>query len=171
MSAARFPGGPETVRIRRAAAGDRERMAAILIGTGRFTERETTWALELVDAALSPGGSEYEAVVLEDGAATVQGWALFGPTPRSEGVYDLYWIAVERDQQRRGYGRALLHHVEEDVLSRNGRMLLIETSSKETYAPTVRFYEQAGYREISRIKDFYRIEDDKLVFSRNLTPP
>lgn len=159
------------MRVRRAAAGDRERMAEILIGTGRFTERETGWALELADAALSPSGSEYEAVVVEDDAAVVQGWALFGPTPRSDGVYDLYWIAVEHEKQRRGYGRALLHHVEQDVLSRNGRMLLIETSSKESYTATVRFYEQAGYREISRIKDFYRIEDDKLVFSRTLTPP
>ena len=42
--------------------------------------------------------------------------------------------------------------------------------SKATYAPTVRFYEAAGYREISKIKDFYRIEDDKLVFSKALKP-
>jgi ribosomal protein S18 acetylase RimI-like enzyme len=158
------------MRIRRASMGDRERMAAILTGTGRFTERETGWALELVDSAVSPAESEYEAIVVEDEERMVQGWALFGPTPRSEGVFDLYWIVVARERQRRGYGKALLHHVEEDVSSRKGRMLLIETSSKESYAATVRFYQQAGYREISRIKDFYRIEDDKLVFSRTLNP-
>jgi len=48
-------------------------------------------------------------------------------------------------------------------------MLLIETSSKGSYASTMRFYERAGYSEISRIKDFYRIEDDKLVFCKRLT--
>ena len=51
-----------------------------------------------------------------------------------------------------------------------GRMLLIETSSKRSYAPTIRFYQRAGYHEISRIKDFYRIEDDKVVFCKQLTP-
>ena len=51
-----------------------------------------------------------------------------------------------------------------------GRMLLIETSSKESYASTMRFYERSGYDEISRIKDFYRIEDDKVVYCKKLTP-
>ena len=49
-------------------------------------------------------------------------------------------------------------------------MLLIETSSKRSYEPTIRFYLGAGYHEISRIKDFYRIEDDKVVFCKQLTP-
>ena len=49
-------------------------------------------------------------------------------------------------------------------------MLLIETSSKNSYSSTTRFYERAGYQEISRIKDFYRIDDDKLVYSKRLTP-
>ena len=47
-------------------------------------------------------------------------------------------------------------------------MLLIETSSKESYGPTLRFYQRSGYDEISRIKDFYRIEDDKVVFCKKL---
>ena len=51
-----------------------------------------------------------------------------------------------------------------------GLMLMIETSSKESYASTMRFYERSGYDEISRIKDFYRIEDDKVVYCKKLTP-
>ena len=47
-------------------------------------------------------------------------------------------------------------------------MLLIETSSKQSYAPTLRFYQRSGYDEISRIKDFYRIECDKVVFCKKL---
>jgi hypothetical protein len=50
-------------------------------------------------------------------------------------------------------------------------MLLIETSSRKSYAGTVRFYQEAGYSEISRIKDFYRIEHDKLVFCKHLAEP
>jgi ribosomal protein S18 acetylase RimI-like enzyme len=86
----------------------------------------------------------------------------------TEGVYDLYWIAVDPKRQGQGFGQMLLRFVENEVRRQSGRMLLIETSSKRSYAPTIRFYQQAGYREISRIKDFYRIEDDKVVFCKHL---
>jgi len=58
--------------------------------------------------------------------------------------------------------------VENEVRRQGGRMLLIETSSRRSNASTLRFYQRAGYHEISRIKDFYRIEDDKVVLSRTL---
>ena len=154
--------------IRPGTAADRDRLGEILSGTGRFTERELGWAMELVDEATVKGSTEYEAHVAEAGSG-VEGFALFGPTPRAEGVFDLYWLAVDRTRQGRGVGRALLEFVENELRRRGARMLLIETSSKPSYAPTIRFYEAAGYREISRIKDFYRIEDDKLVFSKTLT--
>jgi len=54
------------------------------------------------------------------------------------------------------------------VLRLGGRMILIETSSQETYGATVRFYEKAGYELVARIKNFYRVGDDKLVFSKEL---
>ena len=83
-------------------------------------------------------------------------------------MFDLYWIAVDPKQQGQGFGQVLLRFVENEVRRHRGRMLLIETSSKETYAPTLRFYRRSGYDEISRIKDFYRIEDDKVVFCKKL---
>jgi ribosomal protein S18 acetylase RimI-like enzyme len=163
-----------TMKIRPAAIRDRERIHEILVLTGRFTRQEVGWAMELVDAALvQPPRSEYEVHVVEDPASgpsrLVQGYVLFGPTPMAEGVFDLYWIAVDPKRHGQGLGQGLLQFVENEVRRQGGRMLLIETSSKRSYAPTVRFYQRAGYREISRIKDFYRIEDDKVVFSKNLS--
>jgi ribosomal protein S18 acetylase RimI-like enzyme len=152
--------------VRRASTNDRERIREILLATERFSRQEIGWAMELVDLALGTARSEYEAHVVDDKG--VQGYVLFGPTPLAEGVFDLYWIAVDPRRQGEGLGQLLLRFVETEVRSRDGRMLLIETSSKRSNAPTVRFYQQAGYREISRIKDFYRIEDDKVVFSKNL---
>ncbi|HEX8252637.1 MAG TPA: N-acetyltransferase [Thermoanaerobaculia bacterium] len=155
------------MNIRRAATGDRERIREILIATARFSRLEVGWAMELVDSALAhPERGEYEAHVLAD--AEIHGYVLFGPTPMTDGVYDLYWIAVDPNEQGRGFGQLLLKFVENEVRQRAGRMLLIETSSKRSYAPTIRFYQRAGYQEISRIKDFYRIEDDKVVFCKHL---
>jgi ribosomal protein S18 acetylase RimI-like enzyme len=156
------------MNVRRASPRDRERIHEILVSTARFTEQEVGWAMELVDLALGPPQDNYEAHVIEDAVGAVQGYVLFGPTPMADAVYDLYWIAVDPRRQGQGVGQLLLRFVENEVRRRDGRMLLIETSSRRSYAPTVRFYRQAGYREISRIKDFYRIEDDKVVFSKSL---
>ncbi len=157
------------MKIRAAAPADRERIHQILISTARFTRQEIGWAMELVDLVLA-GKTEYEAYVIDQPDGAVRGYVLFGPTPMADRVWDLYWIAVDPLQQGQGLGQILLRFVENEVRRQAGRMLLIETSSKRSYASTVRFYQRAGYREISRIKDFYRIEDDKVVFSKTLQP-
>jgi ribosomal protein S18 acetylase RimI-like enzyme len=164
------------MKLRPAIASDRPRILEILTATARFTRQEIGWAMELVDAAIErPEKGEYAAHVLEEPDSgpnrMVQGYVLFGPTPMTDGVFDLYWIAVDPKQQGQGFGQVLLRFVENEVRRQSGRMLLIETSSKRSYAPTIRFYQRAGYHEISRIKDFYRIEDDKVVFSKQLAQP
>jgi ribosomal protein S18 acetylase RimI-like enzyme len=163
------------MKIRPAVTCDRSRIEEILIATARFTPREVGWAMELVDEALRDGErSQYTVQVIEDPmsgpARRIQGYVCYGPAPMSDDVFDLYWIAVDPDRQGRGIGQQLLRFVENEVRRLAGRLLLIETSSKHAYAPTIRFYQRAGYREISRIKDFYRIEDDKVVFSKLLLP-
>ena len=74
-----------------------------------------------------------------------------------------------RKTRGRDSGRLLLGHVEQEVVKRGGRMILIETSSQETYGATIRFYKRGGYDLVARIKNFYRVGDDKLIFSKELT--
>ena len=161
------------MKIRPAERKDRDRIHEILIATARFKADEVRCAMDLVDQSLDhPERGEYLVYVLEDPDSgprkIVQGYVTFGATPLADGVFDLYWIAVDPKQQGQGYGQVLLRFVENEVRRHRGRMLLIETSSKESYAPTIRFYQRSGYDEISRIKDFYRIEDDKVVFCKKL---
>lgn len=160
------------MHIRPAQRNDRERIHEILVACMLFTEEEVRCAVELVDIFVNeehPERDDYATAVLEEPDGAVQGYVTFGPTPLTDGVYDLYWIAVDPKQQGRGFGQVLLRFVENEVRRERGRMLLIETSSKTSYASTMRFYERAGYQEISRIKDFYRVEDDKVVFCKRLT--
>lgn len=161
------------MKIRPVEARDRERIHQILVSTNRFTEEEVGVADELVELAVEhPEKGDYNVYVLEEPDSgphkQVQGYVCYGPTPMTDGVFDLYWIAVDPRQQGLGYGQLLLRFVENEVRRQRGRMLLIETSSKESYGPTMRFYQRSGYDEISRIKDFYRIEDDKVVFCKKL---
>jgi ribosomal protein S18 acetylase RimI-like enzyme len=163
------------MKIRPAEARDRGRIEEILVATAHFTQEEVRCAMELVDSANDrPEKGDYIVHVLEEPESgpkkMVQGYVCYGPTPLTDGVFDLYWIAVDPKQQGQGIGQLLLRFVENEVRRQRGRMLLIETSSKESYSATMRFYERSGYDEISRIKDFYRIEDDKVVYCKKLTP-
>ena len=158
--------------IRQLEPTDRSRIEEMVISSGKFNDVEIQTAMELVDDALKEGeASGYIFVVLEYGKEhpVLHGYACYGPTPLTQGVYDLYWIVVDPAAQKKGYGRYLLEHVERDVVKRGGRMLLIETSSQETYSATIRFYERNGYQQVACIKNFYRVGDDKLVFSKELT--
>jgi len=161
---------PKT-RIRKLKQQDRDRIEEMVIASGNFNDVEIATALELVDDALAEGeNSGYIFVVLGDDKEhdSAHGYACYGPVPLTQGVYDLYWIVVDRAAQRKGLGRILLEHVERDVVKRGGRMLLIETSSQETYSATIRFYESRGYHLEARIRNFYRIGDDKLIFRKEL---
>jgi len=162
----------QDVRIRPIEPRDRSRIKEIVVSSGKFNQEEIATALELVDEALERGEkSGYIFAVLEIGKEhpVVHAYACYGPTPLTQGVYDLYWIVTDPTVQGKGFGRRLIEYVERDVIKRRGRMLLIETSSQETYSPTIRFYEKAGYELVARIKNFYRIGDDKLVFSKEVT--
>ena len=159
-------------------AGDRDAVARILEGTVAFTRVEIATALELIDAWLASGErSDYYTFVVEEpgddqsgsGGGAVRGYVCFGPVPLTIGTFDLYWIAVDPATQGRGFGQRLLAFAEDDIRRRGGRLLLIETSSQETYGATRRFYDRSGYEIVACIRDFYRPGDDKLVFGKRLT--
>lgn len=160
------------IRIRPLESNDRSSIEDMVASSGKFSEIEIATALELVDEALTTGEeSGYIFAVLETGTTEtkVRGYACYGHVPLTEGAYDLYWIVVEPASQGSGFGRLLIEHVERDVRNRGGRMVLIETSSQETYGSTIRFYERRGYLLAARIRNFYKIGDDKLVFQKELS--
>lgn len=157
--------------IRKLRRQDRDRIETLVISSGKFNDVEIAVALELVDEALAQGEkSGYIFAVLADekDPSSVRGYACYGPVPLTQGTWDLYWIVIDRAYQKKGLGRRLLEHVERDVIKRDGRMLLIETSSQESYASTIRFYKSRGYHLEARVRNFYRTGDDKLVFQKEL---
>jgi ribosomal protein S18 acetylase RimI-like enzyme len=161
--------GQNEVRIRPLEARDRSDIESMVVASGKFNDVEIATAMELVDEALEDGEkSGYFFAVLESGDAAAKGYACYGPVPLTQGVYDLYWIVVEPASQGGGFGRHLIRHVEADVVRRGGRMVLIETSSQETYGATVRFYERSGYHLAARIRNFYKMGDDKLMYQKEL---
>jgi ribosomal protein S18 acetylase RimI-like enzyme len=86
----------------------------------------------------------------------------------TDGTYDLYWIAVDRNGRRGGVGRGLLSATEAAVKQLGGRLLFVETSGLPKYAPTRAFYLGTGYTEEAIIKDFYAPGDDLVIYTKHL---
>ena len=141
----------------------------ILEATPEFKPGEVVVAEELIDYYLSdPVGSGYPILVAEINSKVV-GYICLGPTPLTEGTWDIYWIAVAREEQGNGIGTALLASAEEKIKEAKGRLIFVETSSKPEYDKTRNFHRSRGYELICQIPDFYAPGDDKLILRKRLS--
>ncbi len=123
-------------------------------------------ALELIDAGIA-GSADYQVVVAtKDGQ--VVGYICYGPTPMTEGTFDLYWIASDPQVRGQGVGAALVAAMEGDIRRHNGRVIRVETSAMEAYGPTRGFYSGMKYVEECRFKDFYRQGEDLIILSKRI---
>ncbi len=157
------------MRIRPIEAKDRNRVCEIIQAVGNFNEREVTVAIELVDDSISDFSSgDYISCVLEDELGQVQAFGCYGQTPLTDSTYDFYWMAVHPEVQGKGFGRELIKFVEDDIRARGGKLLVLETSSQESYFRTTNFYQKSGYELNTRIRDFYKSNDDKLIYVKYL---
>ena len=160
---------------------DRARVSQLLIATAAFSSEEVAVALEIFDEtfgdACRPQRSEgsalavpdYDFVGAYDAHERLVGYACYGPTPATDGTYDLYWLAVDPAAQGRGAGRSLVQWVEQELGERGGRLLVVETSSRAGYADTRAFYARGGYAEAARVRDFYARADDRIILTTRLT--
>ncbi|MEN9566391.1 MAG: hypothetical protein RLZZ69_1587 [Cyanobacteriota bacterium] len=95
--------------------------------------------------------------------------AYCAPERMTEGTWNLYLIAVHPDYQGQGLGTSILQYIEQMLAARGERILLVETSSLETFEGTREFYRQCGYDQEARIREFYQAGEDKIVFRKLLT--
>lgn len=95
--------------------------------------------------------------------------AYCAPEKMTEGTWNLYLIAVHPDYQGLGYGTSMVNHIESRLANGGERILLIETSSLESFEPTRKFYRKCGYHQEAQIRNFYQAGEDKIIFSKSLT--
>lgn len=132
--------------------------------TGFFTTEEVAIARELVDERLEKGAASGYEFLLADLDGSLVGYSCYGHIAGADHSYDLYWIAVSPQQQRSGIGRKILAETEAVIARSTNARIYIETSGKPQYQPTQAFYEKNGYVLEARLVDFYRVDDDKLIY-------
>lgn len=139
-------------------------LTRILIATGAFTPDEVDCAVELLNIVLDqPNQIDYQVLVAENNGA-IAGYILYGAVPLTKGNFDIYWIATDPALHGKGFGQKLMEAAENEAKSRGARMVCLETSSQGGYEKTRRFYDRSGYIEESRIRDFYKIGDDRITY-------
>ena len=96
------------------------------------------------------------------------GVAYMAPEKMTRGTWNLYWIAIAPDHQRQGRGKALLEHVQNWLIDKGQRILLVETAGVDDFDYVRKFYADNGFEAEARIRDFYDAGVDKVVFRKSL---
>jgi ribosomal protein S18 acetylase RimI-like enzyme len=157
------------IEIRELIRKDRDSLNRLLSKITVFDADDRAIAMELVDVYLdNPAQKDYEFFVAADKDGEVIGYICYGPTPLTDGTYDLYWIAVDPSFAGQGVGTLLLKEMERAIINNNGRLIIIETSSSQQYVLARKFYVKNGYTLAETIKDFYRSGEDRVTFVKYL---
>lgn len=155
--------------VRKTERQDFDQIRSIVIATDVFSQEEIDIAVELLDIYLNdPDQKDYELFSYIDGEGKVSGYICIGPTPATKSTYDLYWIAVDPVTQSKGVGTVLLNYTEDVLKKRGGRLLIAETSSISKYDNTRRFYEQKKFQKLAHIKEYYKENDDLIIYGKYL---
>ena len=155
--------------LSRPTAADGEEIVDLVRRAGVFVRADVECVRELLhDYFHKPDGGGYTFVIdRRDGE--IAGIICYGPTPLTEGTYDLYWLAVAPEARRGGVASALLAHLEADIRARGARLLVVETSGTDAYGPARGFYLARGFQRQATIPDFYAPGDDLVIYTKRLT--
>jgi ribosomal protein S18 acetylase RimI-like enzyme len=147
---------------------EREAIGRITAEVGVFDQEEVDTVFELFDDYVAdPVVNGYYFLSYRDGGRTL-GFACYGPTPLTQGTYDLYWICTDRRAHQRGVGKALLRAVEAAIKAERGRLIIIATSSRPEYEPAREFYARTGCHLDGIVRDYYEPGDDLYMYSRRV---
>ena len=90
------------------------------------------------------------------------------PEKLTDGTYNLLAIGVSQDSQRKGVASEMMKYIEQLLKNKDGRILIVETSSDDAQIGARNFYQKIGYIQAAVIKDFWKDGEDKIVFWKKL---
>lgn len=99
---------------------------------------------------------------------TLVGFGYCVPEQLTEGTYNLLAIGVAKNAQRTSIGQKMMGYIEDVLKGKNGRILIVETSSDQAQEGARNFYRKLTYTQMAVIKDFWKDGEDKIVFWKRL---
>ncbi len=147
---------------------DKPFVIEILNNTPEFKPSEILVAEEVLNDYLRNGTRSGYHVMVAEIDSTIAGYICFGQTPLTEATWDIYWLVTSPKFRRQGIGRTLLKSAEDEIIKANGKMIVVETSSKPEYDKAKSLYRSFGYQLTCQITDFYASGDDKVIMVKRL---
>jgi ribosomal protein S18 acetylase RimI-like enzyme len=147
---------------------DIKKIAALLKDTGFFHSYEIDVATELIKEWLSKGPDSGYHFIFSDSKGSLAGYCCYGATPCTLSSYDIYWIAVHPDFQKKGLGKKIFCEAELLIRKAQGTRIYIDTSQSEKYIPTRKFYERVGFKQVALLEDFFAPGDGKIIYCKIL---
>ena len=159
------------LEIRPAQPADSAAIKQLAIATGLFMPEEMDGFDEMLSGFFDGSMPDHRWLVLQRPGESIAGAAYYAPEPFADRVWNLYFIAVAPEQQGSGTGKALISYVERQLRTLGedtARVLIVETSGRDKFERTRRFYQSHGFDEEARIREYYGPSDDKVVFGKSL---
>lgn len=157
-----------TSPIRPTTPADIDPLVELTRQTGKFKPIEITALWEVLTDYFSTNQALGHLSVTFENEEGIQGFAYYAQAAMTDRTWSLYWIAVSTHTQAKGIGGKLLKFVEEDIRHRNGRQLLIETSSLAHYDLTRKFYLKHNYEQAAVVPDYYAEGDHMVIFRKRM---
>lgn len=158
----------DTTSIHPLTHADKPAVMNILRKTPEFLHHEVVVAEELIDAFLENHDDSGYHILVAKIEGEIAGYVCFGNTPLTEATWDIYWIAVSRENRGKGIGGILMKQAEGNIKNMGGKLIVVETSGKDSYTKTRSFYESINYERVCGIADYYAPDDDLVIFIKRL---
>ena len=143
---------------------DFDALVALATASGLFEPEQTD-----ILAGMLRSPDENDVWLTDVDAGVPVGVAFMAQEKMTHGTWNLYWIAIAPERQRQGRGKAMLEYVQNWLIERGQRILLVETAGVDDFDYVRRFYSDNGFETEARIRDFYEAGVDKVVFRKSLT--
>lgn len=155
--------------IKKLETSDHASFLSLLESISIFTADEKSVVIELLETYLfNPNQKDYLFYVSKEESGVLSSFICFGPTPMTTNTYDLYWIATHPEYRCQGLALKLIEQLKTSMREVNAKIIRIETSSQELYGDTVNFYQRHHFQKSAQIPDFYKDNDDLIIYTMRL---
>ena len=154
-----------SITIRPVDSRDIEDLTGVVAETGLFPPEMLA---DLIDPHLT--GQEDCLWLLAITEGKIAGFCYGRAEHLTDGCWNMLALGVASADRRHGIARRLATALETMLAARGVRLLIVDTSSGETFAPARLFYASQGYTLEARLGDFWAEGDDKLTFTRRFAP-
>ncbi len=151
--------------IKETTADEKEQLISIIEQSGQFDADGLKHVSQTMDEHFANPGHALWYTAHTDRPVGV---AYCTPEPLTLGTWNLLMLWVEKGQESKGFGSALVEKIEHELIKKDVRLLIVETSGMEAFEAARAFYKKSGFTLEATVKNFFDAGDDKLIYTKQL---